>query len=416
MWRAEAEGLEDVFVDASATFGDGALGLVIGSSSTGGALVTRVVEGGAAEQHGVVEGSLIVAVNGEDVTTCDKDTALAIVQTTPRPMTIALKVPAHLAHPASGAGKQPVHVGGGPSSSSLAPTAAPAAACGGGSSGGSSGGGGGSSGGPPSSGISGGGGGGGGSAGHGLGGHGQREIWATFGDGPLDLVLENLPSGGTAVKCAIAGGAAAAQGVVVGSRVVALDNEDVSGCDEATLSARIVCAPRPLTLTLLLPDGLSSARVSSVRSEEEEEDFEAMRERLRELRAAPDVPTEMASEATPDVSEAVPPAAPPASPPAAPPGASAPTVVQSASARDARVVNVTMGPGLLGLHLATSDAGDTVVRRVAEGSLAAEQPIPEGGVLQVNGESVRGVDHRTVSAIVGSAPRPLTLQIGLPDL
>lgn len=57
------------------------------------------------------------------------------------------------------------------------------------------------------------------------------------------------------------------------------------------------------------------------------------------------------------------------------------------------------------------------MKSVAHSSLAAEQPIPEGGVLlEANGESLSGLDHSTVGVILDSTPRPLTLKIALPEL
>ena len=80
-----------------------------------------------------------------------------------------------------------------------------------------------------------------------------------------------------------------------------------------------------------------------------------------------------------------------------------------------QVVSVTLGSGRLGLHLTDQD-GRTVIHSIDPDSLASELPIFAGGVmLECNGESLEGLDHRTVGVIVGSATRPVTLKVGLPD-
>ena len=75
-----------------------------------------------------------------------------------------------------------------------------------------------------------------------------------------------------------------------------------------------------------------------------------------------------------------------------------------------------VGEGPRGLHLTANGAGDTIVHSVDPGSRAGAEPIPEGGVmLEVNGESLKGLDHQTVGVIIASATRPLSLKISLPE-
>jgi hypothetical protein len=81
----------------TATFaGQGHLGLVLGDSPLGGVRVNGVAAGSMADAQMVPDGALIIGINEEDVRALDKQIVQAMLKSAPRPFTLHLEINADL--------------------------------------------------------------------------------------------------------------------------------------------------------------------------------------------------------------------------------------------------------------------------------------------------------------------------------
>ena len=97
---------EQKYMALNARFGrEGGLGIALHNRPGGGTGVTRVVRGSMAESQGVREGSLLIAINDEDVSKSDKSLVMSLVETAARPLTMRFHVP--LDAPAAGSSSPP---------------------------------------------------------------------------------------------------------------------------------------------------------------------------------------------------------------------------------------------------------------------------------------------------------------------
>jgi len=294
-----------------------------------------------------------------------------------------------------------------------------------------------------------------------------EQLSATFDDGPLGVTFREHRDGTVDIVAVEAGSQAARLGIIEGSKLLKVAGEPVESLGKEAILSLIHQATRPMTLVLSLEHGTSAAaeeprrrnmlqvslsgvklsggsvlsprnepsvthtvpaqvemanfapegsstNTSAAPSKDESPQFSKTFSTTSSDGGAAISP--VAVDAIPDAAAAIAPASAPISTvvPAPAPGKSMGT--SSAIVRKmrrvpepARMVAITFGPGPLGMGI--GQRGDVVkVTSVDDGSQASAKGVVVGSViLQVAGESVKGLGKHEVLERVKDATRPVNL-------
>ena len=257
------------------------------------------------------------------------------------------------------------------------------------------------------------------------GGSADKQKTFTFKAGPMGITLRELAGGAVKVTAVDSGSEADELGVVEGSVVLEVAGVSVNGMGKQAIISLVAQSTRPMTMTLLAPASPEPALISPVKTHSGNR--ESMSERAMSERAEKERPPSYrrrlsSSSLSPIASPRNLPTAPAADEVAdasvAPPGEAPGKSMGTSSAivrkkrhvpESARTVAVTFGPGPLGMGV--GQRGDVVkVTSVDDGSQASAEGVVVGSVIiQVAGESVKGLRKREVLERVTDATRPVKL-------